>query len=610
MTASLRHRGPDGEGFLIEGPLGLGMRRLAIIDVAGGGQPIFNEDRSVAVVLNGEIYNFKELRTELQQLGHEFRTASDTEVLVHAYESWGDDLVQHLNGMWAFALWDVRRRRLLLSRDRLGIKPLHYSWDGETLLFGSEIKALLRAGLPARPNWELLDAYIAFGFVPEPYSMIHGVHKLPAGCNLELEAGSTPRLKRYWEVPIVHEVDARRDEDAVVEEFGALLRDAVRLQMRSDVPLGAFLSGGLDSGSIVALASEHSSHALRTFTIGFDLPEHDERDLARQVAGRYRTEHRERRVEPADLEAGLRTLGDHFDEPFGDTSALATWVVSHLAREHVTVVLSGDGGDEVLAGYTRYPGEKFSSTYAALPRFIRRHIVPTALAAARAVAPRALRGRLDRVGRVLDAANMSFVDRVTAKQSWSTAAVRSDLLRPDAARIRPAREFVEEVIQACPATAPFHRLNWFDLKLVLPGQMLTKVDRMSMAASLEARVPFLDHRLVELMAPVSATVKLPGYVTKHVLRRALADRLPPPLLNERKRGFNVPMSQWFRDRGAVELLSERLGAGHLDAVVNRAALDDMIASHQSGRVDHGPQLWNLLQLAQWQAQLGRRLEPA
>ena len=291
MCDTLVHRGPDGAGYLAEGPAAIGMRRLAIIDVAGGDQPVYSEDHDVAVVQNGEIYNYLELRQELEALGHRFRTQSDTEVLVHGYEAWGDDLVQHLNGMWAFAIWDTRRQRLLLSRDRLGIKPLHYTWDGHQLCFASEIKALLAAGVRARIHWEVLDAYVAFGFVPEPHSLYEGVHKLPAGHNLSLEMGGAPRLRRYWQVPIVDERDAVRDGRRVVEEFGALFQDAVRLQLRSDVPLGAFLSGGLDSGSVVAVMAQLVPTPVRTFTIGFTERGYDERHLAKLMAAHFGTLH-------------------------------------------------------------------------------------------------------------------------------------------------------------------------------------------------------------------------------------------------------------------------------------------------------------------------------
>ncbi len=601
MCATLVHRGPDGDGFHLQGPIGLGMRRLAIIDLEGGDQPLFNEDRSIAVVQNGEIYNYLELRRELQALGARFHTQSDTEVLVHAYATWGDECVQHLNGMWAFALWDARRSRLLLSRDRLGIKPLHYSWDGQTLLFGSEIKALLAGGWQAQPHWEVLDAYVAFGFVPEPYSLYRGVHKLPAGCNLSLETGGTPKVRRYWQPPIVDESEARRDEDRVVEEFTSLLADAVRLQLRSDVPVGAFLSGGLDSSSIVTLASTGPG-SLQTFTIGFDADGYDERALARQVAERARTRHTERTVTFADLEKSIEILGSCFDEPFGDSSAIAAHAVAGVAREKVTVALSGDGGDEVLAGYTRYQGEKFSATYASLPGVFRRRVVPGCVDAARALTKGNLREKLERTSRVLEAANLDFVDRIARKQSWSSPAERGALLRASGAR--PARDFVDEVMRDCPARDNFQRLNWFDLKMMLPAEMLTKVDRTSMAHSLEVRVPFLDHRLVELMAPVSAQVKLPGYTRKHVLRRALSRQLPPAILAAPKRGFNVPVREWFRGDAAAALLSRRLSGGGLDDLVDGQALQSIVDSHRSREADHGVHLWILLQLAAWSERMG------
>jgi asparagine synthase (glutamine-hydrolysing) len=599
MCDAIVHRGPDGDGFLLRGRAGIGMRRLAVIDVAGGDQPLFNQDGSIAVFQNGEIYNYIELRQELAARGHVFRTQSDTEVLAHAYEAWGDAFVERLNGMWAIALWDERRQRLLLSRDRLGIKPLHYAWDGRRLVFGSEIKSLLAAGVAVEPNVEVLDAYLAFGFVPEPYSFYRGILKLPPAHNLVVEPGTAPRLARYWRVPIGDESAARRDEARIVDEFAALFDDAVRLQMRSDVPFGAFLSGGLDSASIVAAMAGQTPDPVRTFTIGFAARDYDERALAQSVASRYRTAHTERLVEPADLEAEIERLGTAFDEPFADASALATGIVSRLARQQVTVVLTGDGGDEVLSGYTRYQGEKFSQSYAGLPGFVRRHLLPRSVDAAHAVLPGSMRTRAARAAQVLEAANLDFVTRLTRKQSWSSPALRDGLWSADRHRIRPAREFVEEALRDCPAGDNFHRLAWFDYHAMLPGQMLTKVDRMTMAASLEARVPFLDHRLVELMAPVSARVKLPGYTRKHVLRRALGARLPSELLQARKRGFNVPMREWFRGGDAWSWLDARLATGSLDDWIRRPALREVLETHRRGAADHGNLLWILVQLAAW-----------
>ncbi len=604
MCRTLVHRGPDGEGLYTAGPVGLGMRRLAVIDVSGGDQPLYNADRTVAVIQNGEIYNYLELRTELEARGHRFRTHSDTEVLALGYEEWGDALVQHLNGMWAFALWDTRRQRLLLSRDRLGIKPLCYASDGTRFVFGSEIKALLAAGVPSEPNWDVLDAYVAFGFVPEPHSAYRGIAKLPPGCNLIVEPGKAPRVERYWEVPIVDEHDSRRDEARILAEFETLLGDAVRLQMRSDVPFGAFLSGGLDSASIVTLMSEQAREAIRTFTIGFEAPGYDERHLAQLVSKRCKTRHIERVVEPADLETGLDRLGWHFDEPFGDGSALAADAVSALGREHVTVVLTGDGGDEVLSGYTRYQGEKLSQAWGHVPGFLRTGVAPRLLDAACAILPGTSADRMARAARVLESANMTFEDRVTRKQSWSPASLRATLLLAPGGPVRPAREFVDEAMRDCPARDPFHRLSWFDFKMMLPSQMLTKVDRMSMAHSLEARVPFLDHRLVELMAPVSAAVKLPRLTRKHVLRATVGRRLPPELLHAPKRGFNVPLREWFRGGSPIELLQKRVARGALDGVVAREALGALVEEHRAARADHGNLFWILLQLAGWCERVG------
>lgn len=604
MCDTLVHRGPDGDGTYADGPVAMGMRRLAIIDVEGGVQPLRNETGTVVAFQNGEIYNYVELRAELAAFGHTFRTRSDTEVLAHAYEQWGDDLVLHLNGMWALAIWDASRQRLLLSRDRLGIKPLHWHWDGSRLVYGSELKALLAAGVPAEPNWEVLDAYAAFGFVPEPHSLYRGVHKLPPGHHLISERGQAPRLQRYWQVPVADEAEARRDEERIVEEFDALLRDAVRLQMRSDVPFGAFLSGGLDSASVVTLMAAQASAPVQTFTIGFDIPGYDERPLARAVSERCGTQHVERVVQPRALDQALVRLGAAFDEPFGDGSALATDIVATVARERVTVVLTGDGGDELLAGYTRYQGERFSQAYAGLPWSLRGRLLPGLAHAAAALAPGPLRDRARRAERVLAAANLDFEARLTAKQSWSEPELRAALFALPAGQVRPAREYIADAMRDCPARDPFHRLNWFDYTFMLPSQMLTKVDRMSMANSLEARVPFLDHRLVELMAAVSSRVQMPGGTRKHVLRRALGPELPPPLLQAPKRGFNVPLREWFRGGDPLQLLQDRVTSGALDGLVHGDRLAALLAAHRNRRADHGTLLWILLQLAAWSERLG------
>jgi asparagine synthase (glutamine-hydrolysing) len=342
-----------------------------------------------------------------------------------------------------------------------------------------------------------------------------------------------------------------------------------------------------------------SAAPIQTFTIGFDTPDYDERDLARRVAVQCGTQHLERVVVPEDLETGLERLGAAFDEPFGDASALATHVVAGVARERVTVVLTGDGGDELLAGYTRYQGEKFSQSYAALPRVARQVILPGVVQALATLAPGRLRDRAQRAARVLAAANLDFESRLARKQSWSDPELRTELLALPAAAVRPAREYIGDAMRDCPAHDPFHRLNWFDYTFMLPSQMLTKVDRMSMAHSLEARVPFLDHRLVELMATVSARVQMPGYTRKHVLRKALGARLPLELLRAPKRGFNVPMREWFRGGDPLQLLQRQVAGGSLDGLVRPSQLTALLEAHRARRADHGQLLWILLQLASW-----------
>ena len=510
------------------------MRRLAVIDVEGGDQPLFNEDRSIAVFQNGEIYNYIELRRELEALGHVFRTHSDTEVLAHGYEAWGDAVVEHLNGMWAIRA---------MGRTPPAVVPVARSTRHQAVALRlgrrvdwSSVPRSRRCSRPAFPpsrTRRCLDAYLAFGFVPEPYSFYRDIVKLPPAHNLIVEPGAAPRLSATGEVPIVDESETRRDEDRIVEEFAALFDDAVRLQMRSDVPFGAFLSGRTrfrqhrdgDGGSDAGCGAHvHDRVRRRAATTSAR--------LARLVATAL--SHRAHRATSSSRRSRSRTgsAGDRLRRALRATRRRSRPVsCRRVAREAVTVVLTGDGGDEVLSGYTRYQGEKFSQTYGGLPA-LRAPASAAALGGcgARGASRRHARRELERAAQVLEAANMTFDERVTRKQSWSSAALRAGLLRSGAGRIRPAREFVEEAMQGCPARDAFHRLAWFDYKLMLPSQMLTKVDRMSMRASLEARVPFLDHRLVELMAPVGAQVKLPGFTRKHVLRRALGARLPPELL--------------------------------------------------------------------------------
>ncbi len=596
MTDAVIHRGPDGEGFHVTGPLALGHRRLAIIDLAGGDQPMASADASLTLIFNGEIYNYLELREELEALGHAFRTQSDTEVLLAAYRQWGVDCQEHLNGMWAFALWDDSARRLFLSRDRLGEKPLHFAEHEGSFYFASEMKSLFAAGVPREFDSQWLEVFTCLGYLPAPHSFFHGVRKLLPGHCLVVENGRISERK-YWDLPLVDEGDMERNAATVRARFEELLADSVRIRMRSDVPYGAFLSGGLDSSSIVALMADVSSHPVNTFTIGFRQPEYDERELAQNVADAFATNHRAIEVEPESFDASLERILHHYDEPFGDSSAIPTGIVSRHARRHVKMVLTGDGGDEVLSGYTMYQGEKFAERFRRLPAVLREPIPAVAGAMARGLRGQA-RYRMNRARNVAHASNLDFDARFLQKLSWVDPARVKALLRnhTDVAPVVSIEDFMRERLKKCPYADGFYRLMYYHLKVSLPDDMLVKVDRMSMAESLEVRPPFLDHRLVEYMVGVHKDVKMDGLTRKAVLRDTVARRLPPSLLQAPKRGFGVPLGDWFRgdsfDRYARTLLDANATHG-LDTDV----VGDVLARNEARKENVGNFLWILVVLA-------------
>ncbi|MBL8202147.1 MAG: asparagine synthase (glutamine-hydrolyzing) [Chromatiales bacterium] len=596
MTNVLGHRGPDSGGFHRGPGLGLGHRRLAIIDPAAGQQPMADPDSQNVIVYNGEVYNYVELRAELESLGYRFVTDSDTEVILKAYDRWGQDCLGRFNGMWAFALWDARRQHLFLARDRLGIKPLHYFTDGSRFLFGSELKSLFAAGLPREPDPELLDVYLALGYIPAPHSFFRGMAKLKPG-HFIVTDGARTAVTRYWDLPREDEAAMRTDREQVHAEFAYLLDDAVRISMRSDVPFGAFLSGGLDSASIVTLMAGQTPLPVQTFTIGFDEAGYDERVLARLVSAQVGTTHHEQVVEPGDLQGTLDQVCRHYDEPFGDSSAVPTGHVARLAAGHVKMVLTGDGGDEVLSGYPGYQAEKIAGAYAKVPGLARRALQST-LAGAAALARGRLRYGLNRYERLLRTATQPFAERLLGKAAWLDRAGRAAVLA--GIRVTPVDEVITDLMKDCPWTDPFYRLMYFNFKVSLPDQMLTKVDRMTMAFSLEARVPFLDHRLVELMARVHKDVKLPGLTRKSVLRETVGRRLPPPLLRASKRGFVVPLRAWFRagDFTAPLIGATSAGGGGTlsDWGISPVAVRDIVNRHRGGEQDYGNLLWMLLVL--------------
>ncbi|MDQ2695405.1 MAG: amidotransferase 1, exosortase A system-associated [Pseudomonadota bacterium] len=608
MNESQHHRGPDEGGLHLEPGLGLGHRRLSIIDLSGGRQPLFNEDGSVVVVYNGEIYNFQALTQELLAHGHTFRTHCDTEVIVHAWEQWGADCVQRFRGMFAFAVWDRNRETLFLARDRLGIKPLHYALlaNGQ-LLFGSELKALLAHPDLARELDPLaVEDYFAFGYVPEPRTILRRVHKLPPGHTLTVRRGRPlPAPAAYWDVPFAP-LPAISPEEAG-EELIRRLREAVEIRLIAEVPLGAFLSGGVDSSAVVAMMASLSAGPVKTCSISFGDPRYNESRYAAAVARRYRTDHRVEQVDPDDF-ALLDRLATVYDEPFADSSALPTYRVCGLARRQVTVALSGDGGDENLAGYHRYRWHMLEERLrAALPDGLRRPL----FGFLGTVYPRA-----DWAPRVLRArATLQAVARDTLEGYLQNVAVVPTPLRRRLfnARFRAGLQGYQaiEVLRGhaanAPSDHPLSLVQYLDFKTYLPGDILTKVDRASMAHALEVRVPLLDHKLVEWISGLPPEYKLNGREGKSLFKQALKPYLPEDILYRPKMGFAVPLASWLRGplRRRIEALLE---PGELaePGIFDPQCLRHLVEGHLAGRHDYSAALWCLLMFQAFNRQVLHR----
>ncbi len=524
MCVSLHHRGPDDYGVYQHGPVGLGATRLAIIDLEGGHQPMHNETRTIWGVMNGEIYNFQTLRDDLLSRGHEFVSYCDTEVVVHLYEQWGEHFVDHLQGMFAIALWDAPRRRLILARDRLGIKPLFYAEHDGSLVFGSEIKALLASNLPRRVDPVALHDYLSLDYVPGPRTMFEGISKLPAGHLLICDG--TTRVKKYWDIP-----PRTLDVGATIPELAAhlkgLLGDAVRDAMVSDVPVGAFLSGGLDSSIVVALMSQYTSEPVRTFSVGFRERSYNELPYARMVAQQYGTDHHEVVIEP-QINDVVHAMVDHFDEPFADSSAVAAYYVSEVAAKHVKVVMSGDGGDEIFGGYAIYQADRLANLYRRLPRLLGEQVIPN------------LVNRLPASDRKVswDLKLRRFVEHarlepLAAHGSWRfifTEQMKERLYAEDGNR-HETLDLLRGYWNGYRENDTLNRFMYVDTKVSLVDDMLTKVDRTSMAHSLEVRVPLLDHRLVEWMSQVPSSAKVHGMNLKYLLKHVARDFLPAEIVD-------------------------------------------------------------------------------
>jgi asparagine synthase (glutamine-hydrolysing) len=592
MCAVIRHRGPDDQGVYCEPGVGLGMRRLSIIDLATGHQPMPNEDRTVWVVFNGEIYNFVELRAELERDGHRFRTASDTEAVVHGYEQWGERVFSRLRGMFGIAVWDARARRLLLGRDRAGIKPLHYSTADGVLRFGSEIKSVLAAGHARTLDLPALDHYLSFLYTPRDGSIFGGIQKLPPGHLLSWQDGSA-RIEPYWQLGVDESFDGTDDDAAAA--LRDVLRDAVRCHLISDVPLGAFLSGGIDSSLVVALMAEVSDRPVRTFSIGFDEPSFDELEYARIVARHFGTEHHEFTVKP-DALAILETLVSHFDEPFGDSSAIPTWYVSQTARQHVTVVLSGDGGDELFGGYDRY------LPIPSVQRFDRWAPPGARLAAGAAwrLLPHGATGK-NFLRHVARNAEGRYLEQMSAFRPDEKRSLYSpDVRRALDAGAADAEKTLGDRFNRLRGLPWQSRMMHFDFETYLPEDVLTKVDRMSMAHSIESRVPLLDNDVIEFAATLPASMKIREGRRKHVFKKVAESILPRAILERKKQGFGVPIGSWFRG-GVREIFGDVLLSRRARdrGYFNQAFIEDLVRSHVAGRADHSARLWQLLVFELW-----------
>jgi asparagine synthase (glutamine-hydrolysing) len=597
MNAANQHRGPDGDGFHYAPGVGLAMRRLAVIDLNTGDQPIPNEDQSVWIVFNGEIYNFPELRAKLEKKGHRFRTLTDTECIVHLYEDCGDDCIHHLRGQFAFALWDQQKERLLIARDRFGQKPLYYTLKNGRLLFSSELSSLLEGfPSPAEINLSAIDLYLSLQYIPEPLTPYEGVNKLPAAHKLIYESGKIA-IEPYWELR--YEPKNQAPEKDLIAELQELLSDAVRMRMISDVPLGAHLSGGIDSSIVVALMAEASEQPVKTFSVGFEETAFSELPYARIVAERFGTDHREFTLTFGDIPATLEKLIYHFGEPFADPSAIPLFYLSKLTREYVTVALNGDGGDEAFAGYQRYWLDPWANRYTRLPKVISQNLLPSLVrflpdASDRPAGGSLLNGlkRLDQITRVDARASIlrwgSYFSPQWKKRLWlESYADQAESFLVDQFEHAPAIDFMDRTLST-------------DVNTYLPGDLLVKADRMTMAHSLEGRSPFLDHKLAEWAARLPVDLKVRGHTGKYLLRKTFAANLPTSVGRRGKQGFGIPVGTWFR--GPLYGWAEDILLGDHSSLItwfDSSTLRSILDDHRAGRENHGKRIYALVMLGLW-----------
>lgn len=606
INNALRHRGPDDEGYYCNERVALGHRRLSIIDLNTGHQPIFNEDRSIVIVFNGEIYNYQELRDETVALGHRYYTDTDTETIIHLYEEYGADCVQKLNGMFAFAIWDNKVGRLVLARDRLGIKPLYYCIDNTRLSFASELTALLRDRTISRTiNKNALLSYFTYEYVPSPLTIIENIFKLPAAHVLVLEKG-TSNVHRYWHLPDSAKFSTNSEPQDLAQEVFKRLKNSVGLQMVSDVPIGAFLSGGIDSSSIVGLMTALSPIPVETFSVGFAESSYDELRYAREVSNHFGTKHHEIILTP-DIGDLLDTVIKHLDEPFADVSAIPTYLISAFAREHVKVILSGDGGDEIFAGYERYIANRLFKFYETIPESLRHNVINKFFSAIPPTAQK--KGLINKLKRFNEGAMLPKEIEHLRWQTFLSEDIKRSLFTKEflgATHRFDRYSFIKTSFDTVAHHDDLFRQTYVDLINYLPDDILTKVDRMSMAVSLETRVPFLDHEFVEYVFGIPSSLKLHGYDTKYILKKAMRDFLPKSTTKRPKQGFSIPVKNWLKYE-IRELMLDYLKPEKIreTGFFNEAFVSKLIDEHLSNKANNSHQLWSLLVFEMWRDEVAR-----
>ncbi len=597
MCSTIVHRGPDDEGVYACRNFGLGMRRLSIIDLSGGHQPQFNEDRTVSIVFNGEIYNYQMLRQELIKRGHKFQTDSDTESILHAYEEYGIDCLQHLNGMFGFAIYDQNEEKLFLARDRVGIKPLYYYLDDRVFAFGSELKAILQIpNIDKTVDLEAVNLFLTYEYIPSPFSIFKKIRKLPPGHFLIYQDNNI-QVRKYWDIDCEPTSQSQKDYE---EELRVTLRDAVKLRLISDVPLGAFLSGGIDSSTIVGLMAGIMDRPVKTFSIGFEDQSYNELNYARAVAKKYETEHTEFIIQPDAVDL-VDKLVYHLDEPLGDFSIFPTYLVSKMAREYVTVILSGDGGDELFAGYETYVANKIARPLSLVPQFIRKGVLKPLVDL---LPPQEQKkGVINKAKRFVEGATYPDDLQHVRWMIFLSALDRHQMFVPDVAHMvngQSSYEFIRHYFRQSAGMDRLNQQNFVDFKTYLVDNILVKVDRMSMATSLEARVPFLDHRVAELSFRMPGELKLRGKETKYILKRAMRDILPEEILYRDKQGFSIPIKNWLR-KELRPMLTDVLSPEHLKSqgIFSPTFVSQLVNEHLQGKENHSHRLWALMMFEMW-----------